>query len=1371
MLKRLPAAAAAGSRRLSARCEAPSCDRQEAAKIVRSLWRSRVYRAQTAAILLGAALLVQVIGCSSSSPIKAGAISISDLSGSVSGQLKALSVGMKAQVSMMPVSDATRAGVDWTATCGGSPVNGSVTGGACGTFSPAHTPDGVPAVYTAPSTVPIGNNVTITASVTGDPSASSSITLPVNVPITITFISNPPASLATGATVPIRVQLTNDTTGAGATWSAACGSSGAGACGTFSPATGTQTTYTAPAAPPGSDGVVTITATSIADATKSASTKITITSSSVGQPLSISVTPTALTVGVRSAGKTENAGLIAVVSGDSTNAGVDWTLRCSPSSPSCGTISPSHTASGAAVVYTAPTSLNANPVTITATAHADGITSASAAVTIAGTPTISVTVSAPASVATQATAKLTAVVANDASNSGVTWAVSCPGGGDCGTITNAAGSGTSYTATYAAPAAAPAGGLITITATPKATTPAGNPGLATIMITPPTIAIAFLQAPPQSMSAGAAAPVSAAVSNDTTPPGGVTWSVSCGSSTAGGCGYIFPPQTASGVNAVYTAPPVPPGGPVTITAAATSSCTTQSNATTCTVQVTTPVTIAASSALSVGFVPTAPTQLQAGSTVKLIAAVANDATNAGVDWQVCANGCGFFTVTPAIPAIPATAKTPYVPPVPAVTATTVKGWSNGLPIPYTAPGTPPPAGSMTITAAAHADGTASDAANVTITDTNTGPALQGVVRAGTLPVTGAQVALYAAGTSGYGSASTLVSAPGQNPYAATDANGMFTIPAGYSCPQTSSQMYLVAIGGQAGGNPENPNLAMMTALGTCATLSSSPVVVNEVTTVASAWAVSSFAANPLTTGQISYLNIGSSSGNVTGLANAFATVNNLVNLSSGQPLFDVPAGNASVPYVEINTLADIFNACTVTGGGVAGDGSVCGNLFTYANPYSGINGTVYSGVPSDTLQAAFEIAQNPGLENGGNLPFIQGLSLFGMVSSAAPFQPVLTTIPKDFSLSLNFTGGGGLSSTSGANFFAVDASGNLWITDTSTNSVTEWDNQGAAISSSSGYTTSTLAAPGPVVVDAGGDTWICGQNGLTKLNFLGVELPGSPFGGGGLTSSGCLNMTIDGAGNFWAINRNSVAKFDSLGDPLSPATGYTVPVSPTDADTVTLLPPLAIDASNNVWLGANAPAYSGALSLTELNNASGLPSFLTPNSQSASTPPSNFVTSGGGPDQTQIAADSSGNIWATVIPASNESGSLIKIPPYGGIGTTDLPSIVLSYSGSGRYPLANSQGIALDGAGTIWVGNGGSTESSLNVPPNVTGFKPAFPSGYFEYASPSLSNRPLSLAADTSGNVWALLNNGTVTEFVGIATPAVTPLSLAVKNKKLGGTP
>jgi hypothetical protein len=1021
--------------------------------------------------------------------------------------------------------------------------------------------------------------------------------------------------------------------------------------------------------------------------------------------------------------------------------------------------------------YNAPASIpTGGTATITATATAsEGSASpqtATSIATITAAPTISVAVTAPASLAELASVSLSAVVTNNPTNAGVTWSVSCGSAAACGTITNPGGSAGVYTATYTAPSAIPLGATVIVTAAPAALSPAGNPGLASIAITTISSSVSFLVQPPANMAVGATATINAAVTNDTSPPGGVTWTVQCTDpNSPWSCGYIAPYQTTSGTGAVYTAPPFVPAGPVTIVASATSTCA----AGACAASSTANVTIVPSNTLSIAFVPVAPSQLGAGASGYLNASVTNDASNAGVDWQVCPSGCGYFTITPLIPP---PALTPAAPPTQPVTATTVRGWPNGGPILYTAPANAPASGTVTISAAADANHSVVTVAAVAIASSGSAPALHGSVWAGNLPISGAQVGLYAAGTSGYGSASTLVSPPGQGPFAVTDNNGNFTIAAGYACPQSTSQMYLVANGGQPGGAAGNSALAMMTALGSCGTLSSSPVVINEVTTVGSAWALAPFAANPLNTGLNSYQNLGASSGNSAGLANAFATVNNLVNISTGQAQFEVVPQNGEVPYAEINSLADILNACTATSGGQAGDGSVCGDLFTYANPYRNFETqTLYTGIPTDTLQAAFEIAQNPDFSGAGPssvIANIDGKDLFAYVTPAAPFQPVLASFPYDFSLSMNFTGGGGLTAASGTNYFAVDASGNLWITNGATNSITEWNNQGAAISPQGGYVTSTLVAPGPVAVDSSGYTWVCGQNGLTELNFVGQEQPDSPFLGGGLSTTGCLALAMDGLGNIWATTSQSISKFDHFANPLSPVGGYTVATSPTDPTTVTLLAPLAFDNSSNLWIGVNTTVYSGLLSLAELNNASALPNYLSPQPVTGSA--SNFVDATGVPTQSQIAVDGSGNVWGGATQSTCVPGSLFEVGPYKGTGTTDRASSVPGSIG-GVDPFRCSYGVAVDGAGVVWSANEGGPADPLVTPPNIGGYNPSLSGDTFGFASPSLANAPQSVAIDRSGNVWVLLGNNTITEFIGVATPAVTPMSLAVKNGKLGAKP
>src|ERR1700760_4854368 len=70
-------------------------------------------------------------------------------------------------------------------------------------------------------------------------------------------------------------------------------------------------------------------------------------------------------------------------------------------------------------------------------------------------------------------------------------------------------------------------------------------------------------------------------------------------------------------------------------------------------------------------------------------------------------------------------------------------------------------------------------------------AIGGSVQGGHRPVTGASIELYAAGTSGVGSASQ----PLLRKSVATDVNGNFSIPADYGCPSASAEIYVVARGG------------------------------------------------------------------------------------------------------------------------------------------------------------------------------------------------------------------------------------------------------------------------------------------------------------------------------------------------------------------------------------------------------------------------------------------------------------------------------------------------------------------------------------------------------------------------------------------------
>ncbi len=522
----------------------------------------------------------------------------------------------------------------------------------------------------------------------------------------------------------------------------------------------------------------------------------------------------------------------------------------------------------------------------------------------------------------------------------------------------------------------------------------------------------------------------------------------------------------------------------------------------------------------------------------------------------------------------------------------------------------------------------------------------------------------------------------------------------------------------------------MTALGSCSEPSSSTVVLNEITTSVSASALAPFAPDPLT-GNKAYEYIGTSSGNLTGLANAFATVNNLVDISTGKVRFTVPAGNASVPYVEINTLADGLDACAVTSGGVRGDGSACSHLFTATDVVNLGNAIV----PTDTLQAAFNIAQHP-VNNYGYV--LDTTALYGLATPGSTFQPILAAQPSDWSISLNYISGGGLSKDSTIGDLALDAEGNLWITDINAGSIIEWNTVGAALSPANGFP----AGGGPIAIDAAGNVWVSGNGSLNELTNLGSPLPWSPFGG---VTGGGGEIAIDGQGNVWITNSGGVNEFDSLGEQLSPISGYT-------NDGVTNISALGIDSSNDVWLGTSVGA-----GIAELTNPAGR---LIANS-----------TGVGGAIAPEIASDGAGDVWLTVA-----GYGVCEALPFGGKGSIQTRKCYPENLNPPNGVLTTDpSGLAVDGAGTIWVaGRGGGNTGNADIPPGVLPLKPSLPNSFqsaVQLASSSLAAGPLRVAVDGAGNIWVLLADNTITEYIGAAAPTVTPLALALKDKKIGTKP
>ena len=183
-----------------------------------------------------------------------------------------------------------------------------------------------------------------------------------------------------------------------------------------------------------------------------------------------------------------------------------------------------------------------------------------------------------------------------------------------------------------------------------------------------------------------------------------------------------------------------------------------------------------------------------------------------------------------------------------------------------------------------------------------GVTFSGKAMVGSQPLIGATVQLYAAGTSGLGSAPTALLTTALT----TSATGAFSVTTPYNCPYNLSMLYAVARGGKPGTlGVTNSNIVLMTALGTCNSVANgASFTINEATTVAGVYALSQF----LSTGA----NVGATLTNFGGLQLAANSAANLVNITGGAVPGATFPSTGIAPTARINSLANMLNSCAVT---------------------------------------------------------------------------------------------------------------------------------------------------------------------------------------------------------------------------------------------------------------------------------------------------------------------------------------------------------------------------------------------------------------------------------------------------------------------------
>jgi hypothetical protein len=570
-----------------------------------------------------------------------------------------------------------------------------------------------------------------------------------------------------------------------------------------------------------------------------------------------------------------------------------------------------------------------------------------------------------------------------------------------------------------------------------------------------------------------------------------------------------------------------------------------------------------------------------------------------------------------------------------------------------------------------------------------GSSLTGRVHGGEQPVSGAAIFLYAAGSTGDGSGAVNLLSPN---VVTTDANGFFAITGDYVCPSPTTDVYLVARGGNPGlGSGEsNPALVMMAALGSCSSLTaSSYVVVNEVTTAASAWALSQFLGSDA--------NIGASATNTSGLQNAFAVANNLVNTSTGlAPGGALPAG-ATTEVMKIYSLANVLSPCVNSDGGAG-----CVPLFA-SSTQSGTQ-------PANALDAALNIVRNPST----NVSVV-----FNAGPAQGPYQPTLSGAPNDWTMSITY--GGCNSGCGGLNLpgsIAIDSVGDAWIANYFGAVVSEFSPAGMPVAPD-GFAGIGLRESYGIAIDGFDNVWVANEQSVTAANnshhgsisefsSAGVELSGTGFFGPDVYYPKAI--ATNKIGDVWIADfaSSSASLLANDGSSISPSTGFA-------ASQLPFTSAVAADAGGNGWFAFQG----GVASITTAGDVSSYACCSQP---------------------LGIAIDQEGSIWL----ADYNASEVVQLSCTG----TVTNRITLNNGNAGP------QGIAVDGAGVIWVANyyGDSVAE-------ISGASAVVLSPMSGYGLDAPIEEPYGIAIDASGNLWlSNAGNNTVTQIVGLASPIRTPL-------------
>ncbi len=629
----------------------------------------------------------------------------------------------------------------------------------------------------------------------------------------------------------------------------------------------------------------------------------------------------------------------------------------------------------------------------------------------------------------------------------------------------------------------------------------------------------------------------------------------------------------------------------------------------------------------------------------------------------------------------------------------------------------------------------------------------------------------------------------------TDINGNFKFGTALACTNSSDYVYAVASGGNSGAYPGslNPQILLMAAVSPCTTFgASTSIVVNELTTVAAAYALSGFTSIT-----------GSYTTTTAGYANAAAPF----TYGTGQIQFQLTGGNQTYNGTFVSGMPFTVSNCTVD----TQDGYTVNFNGTYfVSSYSG--GVVYAKTSVATPQQDYNCELTP--TQVSTVPIVSvtssatnyatgtvaGTSAAGLAHAMANASDLVSSSdgvawlssPKNSNVSVPaaLIGSIGNSLQSCVNTATGGSAYN--------SSLNDGTNCGKLFS----YTINTQVVPNLVATNtlqaALNMAHFPTQN-VTSIYNLGSGTPAFPLalasaptdlsmalaflkGAGGTATTGLLypySLALDGNDSVYVLNSNAssttqsnIVAFQNNGSSLY--------ASAVDTTTITSPRAIAADSLGNLYVTNNASsttgtgfatyaASSGASESTVANTTLGYLfqvgidtsnnawfgygnvspaqnlAEYTCNSSGASCASDTLgLTPAGAGYGYQTVPDKYGNIWL----AEYNSGTAANptVLPYSSGYTTG----VVTASGQTEK---SGYGIIVDSAGNGWYD--GATEIDKLAPTYSGSHAITAVVGSVAAASAGTSLR--YLAIDGNNTVWAEDNNGASSDEVGYRTTASTP--------------